>query len=419
MWRGSNDRLVNRREFLKRTAAGAVALPSVAALLAACGSSSSPSAQSSGTFIGLSSPDNPRTLPIFDDNRPIPDGQPPEAGPLKVYNWVDYTYKKVIKQFEEQFGVDVEVSNFASSSEALQKVRTGSIDFDVFVPTTDLIGKMVAAKLLQPLNLSYIPNLQANVWPELANPFYDRGSRYTVPYMTWKTGIGYRRDEVAEDPYSIANPYDLLWETRYRGKVGVYNEYRDVIGMTLLRNGHTDVNTSDPALIEEAKQSLIEMADAVDVRVATQNDDYVVLPEGSNWLHTSWSGNMVYAQYYLPKGTDVDVLGFWFPEDGKGMVASDTLAISSKAKSPVLAHEYINFLLDNDHALLNMSYEGYQPPLTSIEPDKVVSAGYVPENLSTTVVRREDFQSGLYQLELAPDVDAMWQDAWAEFKTGA
>ena len=419
MWRGSNDRLVNRREFLKRTAAGAVAVPSVAALLAACGNSSSPSAQSSGTFIGLSSPDNPRTLPIFDDNRPIPDGQPPEEGPLKVYNWVDYTYKKVIKQFEEQFGVDVEVSNFASSSEALQKVRTGSIDFDVFVPTTDLIGKMVAAKLLQPLNLSYIPNLQANVWPELANPFYDRGSRYTVPYMTWKTGIGYRRDEVAEDPYSIANPYDLLWETRYRGKVGVYNEYRDVIGMTLLRNGHTDVNTSDPALIEEAKQSLIEMADAVDVRVATQNDDYVVLPEGSNWLHTSWSGNMVYAQYYLPKGTDVDVLGFWFPEDGKGMVASDTLAISSKAKSPVLAHEYINFLLDNDHALLNMSYEGYQPPLTSIEPDKVVSAGYVPENLSTTVVRREDFQSGLYQLELPPDVDAMWQDAWAEFKTGA
>jgi spermidine/putrescine transport system substrate-binding protein len=272
---------------------------------------------------------------------------------------------------------------------------------------------------LQPLNLSYIPNLQANVWPELADPYYDQGSRYTVPYMTWKTGIGYRRDELAEDPYSMTNPYDLFWDPRYRGKVGVYNEYRDTIGMTLLRNGHEEVNTSDPALIEEAKQSLIEMAETVDVRVATQNDDYVVIPEGNAWVHNSWSGNMVYAQYYLPKGTDVDVLGFWFPEDGRGMIASDTIAISSKAKNPVLAHQYINFLIDNDVALLNMSYEGYQPPLTSIEPAKVVSAGYVPENLSTTVVRREDFQNGLYQLELAPEVEAIWQDAWAEFKTGA
>src|SRR5215212_3698268 len=130
----ANDRLVNRREFLKRAAAGAVAVPSLAALLAACGDSGGSSAEAPPTFIGLASPEKPRTLPIYEDNQPIPDGQAPEPGPLKVYNWVDYTYKKVIKQFEEEFGVDVEVSNFASSSEALQKVRTGSIDFDVFVP---------------------------------------------------------------------------------------------------------------------------------------------------------------------------------------------------------------------------------------------------------------------------------------------
>jgi spermidine/putrescine transport system substrate-binding protein len=411
--------MFTRREFLKRTAAGAVAAPSLASILAACGNDEPDGANAAADIIGVARPDSPRTLPIYDDNPPVAEGLEPEPGPLKVYNWVDYTYKKVIKKFEEEFGVEVEVSNFSSSSEALQKVRTGSIDFDVFFPTTDLIGKFVAAKLLQPLNLSYIPNLQANVWPELADPYYDKGSRYTVPYMTWKTGIGYRRDELNDDPYSLPNPYDLFWDPAYRGKVGVYNEYRDTMGITLLRNGHEDVNTGDPALIEETKLSLIEMADAVDVRVATANDDYVVLPEGSNWIHTSWSGNMVYAQYYLPQGVGPEVLGFWFPEDGRGMVASDAIAISADAKNPVLAHHYINFLLDDQNALVNMSYEGYQPPLTSIEPEKVVSAGYVPESLSTTVVRREDFQSGLYQLELTPDVESLWQDAWAEFKTGA
>jgi spermidine/putrescine transport system substrate-binding protein len=181
----SGDRFLSRREFLKRSAAGAVAVPSLAALLAACGDGGASSGQSPPTFIGLASPDKPRTLPIYDDNQPIPDGQSPESGPLKVYNWVDYTYKKVIKQFEEEYGVEVQVSDFAGLSEALEKVRTGSIEFDVFVPTTDPIGKLVAAKLVQPLNRSYIPNLKANVWPELADPFYDQGSRYTVPYMTW------------------------------------------------------------------------------------------------------------------------------------------------------------------------------------------------------------------------------------------
>ena len=45
-------------------------------------------------------------------------------------------------------------------------------------------------KLLQPVTFSYIPNLEANIWPQLTSPFYDVGSRYTVPYVIYTTGIG-------------------------------------------------------------------------------------------------------------------------------------------------------------------------------------------------------------------------------------
>jgi hypothetical protein len=79
----------------------------------------------------------------------------------------------------------------------------------------------------------------------------------------------------------------------------------------------------------------------------------------------------------------------------------------------------LNFLLDPDNAFLNMSYEGYQPPLNDIDLDRVLEAGFIPENLSSTVVRREDFQSGYYQVELEPEVEQLWQDAWSEFKSGA
>ena len=67
----------------------------------------------------------------------------------------------------------------------------------MYFPTPDIIGKLVAGKLLQPLNRSYLPNL-ANVWDSLQDPFYDKGSVYTVPYTVYTTGIGYRTDAVAK-----------------------------------------------------------------------------------------------------------------------------------------------------------------------------------------------------------------------------
>ena len=61
------------------------------------------------------------------------------------------------------------------------------------------IVDLIAQQLLKPLNHSYLPNLEKNIWPELADPFYDRGARYTVPYVVWMDGIGWRNDKVTED----------------------------------------------------------------------------------------------------------------------------------------------------------------------------------------------------------------------------
>ena len=76
------------------------------------------------------------------------------------------------------------------------------------------------------------------------NPFYDQEWRYTVPYVTWTTGIAYRRDHIADDEIDQKG-YDILWDRKYRGKAGIYDYYRDALGMALMRNGVTDVNTGN------------------------------------------------------------------------------------------------------------------------------------------------------------------------------
>ena len=95
------------------------------------------------------------------------------------------------------------------------------------------------------------------------------------------------------------------------------------------------------------------------------------------------------------------------------------MAVPRPAKNPVLAHEFLNFMMDNDNAYANFyNFVGYQPPLTSLN---LTCSSAMKSCLptSTRPVREEDFDTGYTLLELAPEVDAQWQNIWAEFKSGA
>ena len=98
------------------------------------------------TGLQLASPSNPETLPLSEDNAPIKSGLEPEAGPLKIYNWSEYVYPRVVKDFAAEYGVDYEITSFYNMSEAVNKIRTGRVDFDVFFPTADVVPKLVAGQ---------------------------------------------------------------------------------------------------------------------------------------------------------------------------------------------------------------------------------------------------------------------------------
>jgi spermidine/putrescine transport system substrate-binding protein len=410
-----------RQEFLRRSAAAAIGLSSAGSFLAACGGDDEDTGGGSQrpqqAPFELARRDHPVTLPLFPDNPAVESGLEPERGTLKIYNWIDYLDKKTVKKFAKEYGVKTEISIFNTMDEAVAKMRSGGVDFDIFFPTVDRLGKLVAGKLLQPINLDYVPNLKKNIWPELVDPFYDTGSRYTVPYVVYTTGVGYRTDKVSPPPGDLSNPYDIYFERKYNGRTFLLDDYREAMCMLLLRNGVTDVNTGDQAALEQVRKDLLELTDAVNVKVSVL--DYTLVPEGRAWVHQAWSGDFVSAQYYLPKGVSYEVLGYWYPPDGKGMIGSDTIAIPRTAKNPVLAHHFLNFMLDEENAYANFyNFVGYQPPLNALNPDRLVADEVVPPHLASTVVRQEDFEKGYTLLELAPEVDAVWQNVWAEFKAG-
>jgi len=390
---------------------GVLAAAAGGGLVGACGRERERPAPTQQT--DLSRPFRPVRLPLHADVPAIAGGLAAEKGGLlKVLNYPEYLAPDVIKKFADEHGVKVEITTFTTQDEAIAKLRNTGATFDIYFPTPDILGRVVAGKLLQPLNPTYLTNLR-NAWPALRDPFYDLGSQYTVPYNSYTTGIGYRADRVTTLP---AVAYDILWNSAYRGKTYVLDDDREVLAMAMLRAGLVDLNTEDPNVLKAAGASVGGLIDAVNVKVGITA--YQALGEGQATVHQCWSGDIINAQYYLPEGGSTDVLGFWYPSNLSGVVGTDTIAIPRSAQKPVLAHVFLNHLLSNEAALENFAFTGYQPALSIVTPEKMVADEFVTENLKSAIVTPDHYDKGIQLLQLSPAGEALWEDQWAKFKAG-
>ena len=400
-----------------------VALPSAAAILAACSSSEESTGGGGGggqTTLQLASPNNPVTLSLTDANPAIADGLQAEAGPLQIFGYDDYIWKKVLNEFSEKFDTKIQYTVFDTPAELMAKLLSNGSDFDLIVGLTpDNVGKAAAGELIQPLNKSYLPNVADQLWPELPD-YYDVGWQYTTPYTMFTTGIAWRNDLVKDDIGGMDNPWDIFWDTKLKGKVHLLNGSRDTLAVGLLRKGY-DPNESDPAILEEVKQDMLAGADAMNWKY--DHVDYTELSTSQWKVHNAWSGSMGYYQYYLPKGVDITAVTYLWPPQApspqKGLFGNDLFAIPKGAASPVLAHSMINFMYDAKIALQNYTYETYQPPVKSFDEKVATTKGYLPPSLANTIITPDMIPMGVTQLELEPSVNQLYEQIYLEITGGA
>jgi spermidine/putrescine transport system substrate-binding protein len=401
----TEDSAISRRQLL---AAGAGL--ALGGLLAGCSTTNPAGAASADP--PLPRQDRPVKWPVYADNKAIASNLKPEQGAtLRLYNWAAYINESVVKSFCKKYGCKYSLTTYNTMEEALAKLTSGQLKFDVFFPTVDVLGQLVAQKLIRPLNQSYLPNM-ANVWADYRDPFYDRGSQYTAPYSIYTSGMAWRKDKV-----NLSPSWDMPWQgARYAGKVAVLDDYRETISLALLRAGNLDLNTTNTAQIHAAGRALSQLSALTNVRI--DNNDYTDLPTGKTWIHHAWSGDMASSPSYLPKGTSIDVIGYWFPANRKGPVANDLMVNLTRGDNPVLSHLFIDYLLNVDNALENYSYVGYMQPLTAVTPAKLTSEKLLPPQLASTVVLPAYFREGIFQLELPPAANAVWESTWNTFSKG-
>jgi spermidine/putrescine transport system substrate-binding protein len=427
----------NRREFLRRAAVAGVAVPSLSAILAACGSGAESNVAASGGGSGsgtanafgtggiggapypLARPEAPVTWNII--NPMVASETPPETGAtLKVLRWPYYLDNSVVKAFEKKYSCTVEITEFSDMDKGLAKINAGG-DFDIlFGMNVWAVGRSIAAGLLRPYNHDYLSNFKGNVWDSFQSPFYDQESRYTIPYSVWSTGIFWRNDKLNIDPASMSNPYDVFFDNPPPGKTHLLANAQDVLAMPMFHDGLTDVNVTDPTIINKAKDDIAGIAQKVG-GLSYDHVDYTDVPDGTAWLHQSWSGNASDAVVFLSDLSQADVLSYYWPgSDGHpANVDNDVVVLLQQGKNPVLAHLLADWLYDAQNALTNFKVTtGYQMAVKTMTPEAMVNSGIVPDHLSTVIVSEEDFKKGSRELELAPDVDALWQSAFRQLQSG-
>ncbi len=337
------ERRVTRRQLLERigTLGAAAALAPVIAACTGSAATQAPTAAASRAP-ATSAPAGSPAASASAAPTPVPE---PE-GELFVYNWTDYIGEDVIPSFEEKYGVKVTYDFFSNTDEAYAKLGDDGGGYDVSFPiSVDVPAFRERGALLQ-LDKSLIPNI-VNLGAEWADPGYDPGNAYSVPYMWWTTGVGYDTSRITETLTSSK----ALWDERWSQHISMLDDFQEVFALALIQLGYS-ANTTNTSEMDEALALLQQQKPLVRVY---STDTVGTMSSGDVWIGHMWGADL----YQISQENENVV--YYVPEEG-GVRGSDVLAIFSGAQHPIAAHLFINHLLDAEVSAANTNYIGYMGP---------------------------------------------------------
>jgi spermidine/putrescine transport system substrate-binding protein len=255
-----------------------------------------------------------------------------EEKKLQFYNWDTYIGQSTLSDFAKASGIQVKMDLYADNDELFAKLREGNPGYDVIVPSSDFVARMIKANLVMPLDHALIPN-KANLDSMFQKAVFDPGRLYSMPYMWGTIGIGYRKSAVDHVPDSWKWLYD---SDKYSRRLALLGDGATVIEMGLKYLGHS-LNSTDPKLIEQVAQMVIKQKPHIKTFAKDNGQDLLLAKEVD--LAMEWNGDIRQAM------AEDDDIGYTVPKEG-GLLWQDCLCIPKGAPHPHNAHRFINFLLD-------------------------------------------------------------------------
>lgn len=253
---------------------------------------------------------------------------------LNVLNWSSYIPDSVIRDFEEEYEIDVNYSTYSSNEELLAKVSSAKEGtYDLIFPSDYMVEVMIERGMLEPLDKTKLTNI-GNIKEEYLNQSYDRLNFYSLPFFAATALIAYNTEMIDEEITS----YNDLLNPAYKGEIVLLDDQRIIIGASLMALGYDMNETSDEAL-EKAKQWLLKLTDNVKLFDSDSPKSFLITKEVSIGL--IWNAEAAIA---MKENPNIKVV---YPEEGFNL-SVDNYAILKGAKNADNAYLFIDYLLEED-----------------------------------------------------------------------
>ena len=304
----------------------------------------------------------------------VPANEDYTSSVLKVYTPGEYIDTDLIKEFEEEFGVEVIIEYFDSNEMMYTKLQAGD-QYDILIPSDYMIERLIRNKYLQPLMFDRITDF-GNLDPSVIGLDYDPENTYSVPYFWGNVGICFNHEVI--DPEVVEEKgWDIFLDEEYAGNVYVYDSERDTFMIALKSLGYS-LNTDDEKELQDAFDWLLQLNETMDpVYVTEEATD--VMTAGYKDLAVLYSGDAVLVL------DENEEMSFITPHQGTN-IWCDAMVIPANAENPVLANDFINYMLSYDAAYINSETIGYssvhQDVLSDMSSEDGIfyeNAAYLPE----------------------------------------
>lgn len=257
------------------------------------------------------------------------------ADEIYLYNWSEYMIPEILEDFEKEYGIKVVETIYESNDEMLAKLLNSSEgEYDIAVPTNYFVKAMLENDLLEEFDKAAITNLD-NIYDNYLDLDYDKGNKYTVPYMAMVTvGVGNKK-RLQNLGVDIDKAVDLL-QPELKDEVIVIDDNEEIMNIALM-GSELDPKDKSVGNLKKSKDYLLDLNKNLKAYAQTA-DGRTMLARGEVAFSYMYSGDAIQA---MNENKDLEIV----MNEEKLPLSIDTFVLIKGTKHKKEAQLFIDFVL--------------------------------------------------------------------------
>lgn len=236
---------------------------------------------------------------------------------VSFYNWGGVLTDDILKQFEDETGIDIIYSEFDENENMYTVVKNSPSDYDLIAPSEYMVEKMIDEGMLREIDHSKLSNI-SNIGKEFMDREFDPNNKYSIPMIYGTLGILYNKTKV--DTQDLHN-WDIIFNEKYKKQIWMLDSSRDTLGPGAWHLGYS-ANTKNEKELNEIRDLMKEQKNLVTAYLQDEIKQHMingvgavaVIYSGEAWAAMSENSDL---DYYLPPKSNLWIDNFAIPKDAK------------------------------------------------------------------------------------------------------